>query len=124
GISITAGPINRVLVQLPGESYLTGAPPYSPANGGTGGKGTPDSPNAWTAGMPQPVVVYAVDQYWNQTSSAATVTLSAPSDSGALGVGTKQMLNGTTTFNVTLFKARDYNSFSQTLQATVNGLSN
>ena len=34
------------------------------------------------------------------------------------------MVNGTTTYNVTLFKAVDYNGFSQTLQATIAGLSN
>ena len=34
------------------------------------------------------------------------------------------MVNGTTTYNVTLFKAQDYNGFAQTLQATISGLSN
>ncbi len=119
-IPISSGPINSVLVRLPGEGYQPGNPP---AFGGTG-KTIPDNPGLWVAGTQQLVTVYATDAYWNQTSSAATVSLSAPNDPNAQGIGTKQMVNGTTTFAVTLFKAVDYNGFSQTLLATINGISN
>jgi hypothetical protein len=120
GIPISSGTISRVLVVLPGETYQPGNPP---AFGGTG-KTIPDNPTTWTAGQSQIVAVYATDAYWNQTSSAATVSLSAPSDPNAQGVGTKNMVNGTTTFAVTLFKAVNYNGFVQTLQATINGITN
>ncbi|MFA5975390.1 MAG: hypothetical protein WC859_04410 [Elusimicrobiota bacterium] len=124
GIPIVPGNINRSLIVLPGEIYRPGKPPYTPAGSGTGGKETPDSPSSWTAGESQPVSVYAVDAYWNQTSSAATIVLSAPSDSNASGIGTKQMVSGTTTYNVILYRAVDYNGFNQTLRSTVIGLTN
>jgi len=118
GIPISSGTISRVLVILPGEFYQPGNPP---ASGGTG-KTIPDNPGTWTAGQMQVVTVYATDAYWNQTSSAATVSLAASNDPNPLGVGTKNMVNGTTTFAVTLFKAVDYNGFSQALTATINGI--
>ena len=120
GIPISTGAINSVLIVLPGETLQQGNPP---AFGGTG-KTIPDNPSTWTAGQQQIVKVYATDAYWNQTSSAATVTLSAPNDPNAQGIGTKNMVNGTTTFAVTLFKAVDYNGFTQTLQAVINSISN
>ena len=45
------------------------------------------------------MTVYATDAFWNQTSSAATVFASAPNDPNAAGIGTKNMVNGTTTYS-------------------------
>ena len=118
GIPISSGAISHVLLVLPGETYQPGNPP---ASGGTG-KTIPDTPASWTAGTSQIVTAYATDAYWNQTSSAATVSLAAAGDPNPQGVGTKNMVNGTTTFAVTLFKAVDYNGFGQTMMATINGI--
>ena len=124
GITINAGAINRPLIIMPGEVYMPGKPPYTPASGGTGGKQTPDTPSAWFAGAAQPVVVYAVDAFWNLTSSAATVSLTTPSDPNAIGLAAQQMTGGTTTFNPILYKAVDYNGFTQGIVATIAGLGN
>ncbi|MCB4757108.1 MAG: Ig-like domain-containing protein, partial [Elusimicrobia bacterium] len=116
GIPITAGTAEKVLVILPGENYRPGK------TSGTGGKEDPDQPSARKAGEQFDVTVYATDANWNLADSDLEVNLSAASDPNPSGVGNLTLVDGATTYKVTLYKAVNYNGFDQQLSATVAGL--
>ena len=89
--AVNVGPFSRLLVILPGETYVAGHP-----NGKTG------APTARVAGVPFSVTVNAVDAAWNIiTTVNDAVNFTATNDAYAqLPVGAV-LSNGTLTTNVT-----------------------
>ena len=123
-IPIIAGLPNRILVLLPGETYLPGKPPYTPGGAAAGGKFTPDTTTSQVAGTHFNVTAYATDAYWNQAVSNSTVTINVATDPNPVGVGNLNFVNGTTIYSVTLFKANDYHGFSHAVDAVAAGFVN
>ena len=97
-----------ILILAPGETYAPGRP----ANWTFGGEpaGKTGTPGTETAGQSFPVTAYATDNFFNQVSTNALVSLTSDDAFGAPNNVTPltQALNaGTTVFNVTLLSAQD-----------------
>ena len=111
--SVSAGAINRLVIIGPGQTFVPGT------SGGNGRSGGSTSINQQTAGIPFYVTVYAVDAYYNTSTTAATIALGttdtnsviSPASIGASGAPNA----GRAIFTVTL---KTVGSGSQSLTAT------
>ena len=89
-ITVSAGPFDRLLVLVPGESAVPGSP--------TGRTGTPTTQTAHAAFT---FTVLATDASWNAVSSTHTVAITS-SDPAAVLPANAALVGGAQTFSITL----------------------
>jgi autotransporter-associated beta strand protein len=89
-ITVSAGTFTKLLVLVPGQTSVPGAP-----------RGTTGTPTSQTAFVAFSVTVLAVDAYWNPVSSTDTVGVTS-SDPLAVLPANAALVAGSRTFSITL----------------------
>ncbi|MEJ2634167.1 MAG: hypothetical protein P8184_02615 [Calditrichia bacterium] len=98
--SIQPNQFSQLLVLLPGEAPLPGDTENDPLKT----PGRKDTPLKQTSGLPFPVNVYAVDDYWNLLTSVPSdhIRLFTTDNAAAVENSQPQLVGGKSTFSVTL----------------------
>jgi len=107
-IIVNPAPATKLLVLVPNESYEPGTP--------TGKSGSVINQ---TAGEPFTITVYATDNNWNINTSANPTVQITTEDPYDIEPANKSLVNGTTTFAVTLVRAWSSKITAQDTSATL-----